>query len=224
MAERAGQVHRGPGAARRVRDRGRPAGAGPAAPQRPQLRERRPAADGRHDQGRRRGRLDGDHPDGQARPVAAEQQPAAADRRRSDHCRRQRRLVRTHPSNTTLVVQVADDDGLLWWLSDRSQAAAHFVKNYLWTHTAPAVDYAGQTITVQHSGLREIFAGQQSAQFFGVSSPTRTTRTYSRSPRSARYTRPARRSPNTAATTRAIGTFRSSSMRRAPCSLGRQAR
>ena len=74
-----------------------------------------------------------------------------------------------HPSNKTLVVQEADDDGLLWWLSDRSQAAADFVKNYLWTHTAPAVNYAGQTITVQHSGLREIFAGRQSAQFFGVS-------------------------------------------------------
>jgi len=74
-----------------------------------------------------------------------------------------------HPSNKTLVVQEADDDGLLWWLSDRSQAAADFVKNYLWTHTAPGVNYAGQTITVQHSGLQEIFAGQQSAQFFGVS-------------------------------------------------------
>ena len=46
---------------------------------------------------------------------------------------------------------------------------ANFVKNYLWTHTAPAVNYAGQTITVQHSGLREIFAGLQSAKFFGVS-------------------------------------------------------
>jgi Type I phosphodiesterase / nucleotide pyrophosphatase len=76
--------------------------------------------------------------------------------------------AKLHPSNKTLVVQEADDDGLLWWTSDRSQAATDFVKNYLWTHTAPAVNYAGQTITVQHSGLREIFAGQQSAQFFGV--------------------------------------------------------
>jgi arylsulfatase A-like enzyme len=74
-----------------------------------------------------------------------------------------------HPGNKTLAVQEADDDGLLWWLSDRSQAAADFVKTYLWTHTAPAVTYAGHTITVQHSGLREIFAGQQSANFFGVS-------------------------------------------------------
>ena len=74
-----------------------------------------------------------------------------------------------HPGNKTLVVQEADDDGLLWWLSDRSQAATDFVKNYLWTRTAPAVNYAGQTITVQHSGLREIFAGHQAANFFGVS-------------------------------------------------------
>jgi hypothetical protein len=73
-----------------------------------------------------------------------------------------------HPDNQTLVVQEADDDGLLWWLSDRSQAAADFVKNYLWTHSAPAVNYAGQTVTVQHSGLTQIFAGAQSAQFFGV--------------------------------------------------------
>jgi len=73
-----------------------------------------------------------------------------------------------HPGNPTLVAQVADDDGLLWWLSDRSQAAAQFVKDYLWTHTAPAVNYAGNTITVQHSGLRKIFAGHESADFFGV--------------------------------------------------------
>ena len=77
--------------------------------------------------------------------------------------------AKLHPGNKTLVVQEADDDGLLWWLSDRSQAATDFVKNYLWTHTAPAVNYAGQTITVQHSGLREIFAGHQAANFFGVS-------------------------------------------------------
>jgi hypothetical protein len=76
--------------------------------------------------------------------------------------------AKLHPSNKTLVVQEADDDGLLWWLSDRSQAATDFVKNYLWSHSAPAVNYAGQTITVQHSGLREIFAGHQAANFFGV--------------------------------------------------------
>jgi hypothetical protein len=74
-----------------------------------------------------------------------------------------------HPNNQTLVVQEADDDGLLWWLSDRSQAATEFVKDYLWSHTAQAVNYADQTVTVQHSGLSQIFAGQESAQYFGVS-------------------------------------------------------
>jgi hypothetical protein len=76
--------------------------------------------------------------------------------------------AKEHPSNPTLAVQEADDDGLLWWLSDRSQQATEFVKNYLWTHSAPAVNYAGQTVTVQHSGLKQIFAGQESAEFFGV--------------------------------------------------------
>jgi hypothetical protein len=73
-----------------------------------------------------------------------------------------------HPSNPTLVVQEADDDGLLWWLSDRSHEATDFVEDYLWSHTAPAVNYAGQTITVEHSGLQKIYAGEQSARFFGV--------------------------------------------------------
>jgi hypothetical protein len=74
----------------------------------------------------------------------------------------------THPANPTLIVQEADDDGLLWWLSDRSQQAADFAKKYLMSHSAPAVDFAGKTITVAHSGLRKVFAGRQSARFFGV--------------------------------------------------------
>jgi hypothetical protein len=53
--------------------------------------------------------------------------------------------------------------------------------------------------------------------------PTPTTRTCSGSPRSARSIRPAQRSPSTAAPTRVIGTFRSSSMRRAPSGLATQA-
>ncbi len=78
--------------------------------------------------------------------------------------------AKKHPSNPTLVVQQADDDGMLWWLSDRSQRATAFAKHYLWDHTAPAVNYAGQTVTVRHSGLRRILAGEQSAKFFGVAS------------------------------------------------------
>ena len=62
------------------------------------LRQRRPAANSRHDLGRPARPLN--HGEwrpsaGQAWPVAAEQHRAATGRRRSDHCRRQRRLGRT---------------------------------------------------------------------------------------------------------------------------------
>ena len=77
--------------------------------------------------------------------------------------------AKANPGNPPLVVQEADDDGLLWWLSDRSQAAADFVKQYLWNDTVPAVNYAGQTVLVPHAGLSQIFAGQDSAQYFDVS-------------------------------------------------------
>jgi Type I phosphodiesterase / nucleotide pyrophosphatase len=76
--------------------------------------------------------------------------------------------AKMHPGSPTLIVQEADDDGLLWWLSNRSQKATDFVKSYLWNHSAPAVNDAGQTITVLHSGLRKIDAGEESAKFFGV--------------------------------------------------------
>jgi hypothetical protein len=77
-----------------------------------------------------------------------------------------------HPGAGPLIVAGTDDD--LWqsYLSDRSQAAADFVANYLWNHTAEAVDYAHTggpaTVTVQHSGLAKIYAGQAAADFFGV--------------------------------------------------------
>ncbi|MBV9359740.1 MAG: alkaline phosphatase family protein, partial [Chloroflexi bacterium] len=44
----------------------------------------------------------------------------------------------SHPTNSTLIVAGTDDD--LWqsYLSDTSQTAADFVKNWLWTHDASA--------------------------------------------------------------------------------------
>jgi len=74
----------------------------------------------------------------------------------------------THPTNPTLIVAGTDDD--LWqsYLSDTSQAAADFVKDYLWNHDAQAQTVDGSTVTVPHSGLQQIYAGQESAQFFGV--------------------------------------------------------
>ena len=73
-----------------------------------------------------------------------------------------------HPSNPNLVIFSTDDDGMLLWLSDRSQTAANFVKQYLLTHSASGNDINGNPITVSSSGLTRVYAGGQSAKFFGV--------------------------------------------------------
>jgi hypothetical protein len=77
--------------------------------------------------------------------------------------------AKTHPSNTSLIVAGTDDD--LWqsYLSDNSQTAGDFVKNYLWNHTASGYDINKKPVTVQHSGLTRIWAGADAARFFGVS-------------------------------------------------------
>jgi hypothetical protein len=74
----------------------------------------------------------------------------------------------THPSNKRLIVAGTDDDVWQSYLSDKSQAAGNFVKNYLWNHTAKGYNVNLNPVTVQHSGLATIWAGAQSANFFGV--------------------------------------------------------
>jgi hypothetical protein len=73
-----------------------------------------------------------------------------------------------HPGAGNLIVFSTDDDGMLLWLSDRSQAAAGFVKNYLLTHSATGNDINGNPLTVQASGLKTVYAGAGSAALFGV--------------------------------------------------------
>jgi len=73
-----------------------------------------------------------------------------------------------HPGAGDLVIFSTDDDGMLLWLSDRSQTAADFVKNYLLTHSAAGNDINGNAVTVSASGLKAVYAGAASAAFFGV--------------------------------------------------------
>jgi hypothetical protein len=73
-----------------------------------------------------------------------------------------------HPGAASLVVFSTDDDGMLLWLSDRSQAAADFVKNYLLTHSAAGNNISGNPVTVSASGLTKVYAGAASAAYFGV--------------------------------------------------------
>ena len=74
---------------------------------------------------------------------------------------------------TPLIVAGTDDD--LWqsYLSVKTQGAADFVKDYLWSHPATAVLYNNDGVNrgteqAAHSGLAQIYAGQQAADFFGV--------------------------------------------------------
>jgi hypothetical protein len=73
-----------------------------------------------------------------------------------------------HPSAGDLVVFSTDDDGMLWWLSDRSQVAANFVKQYLLSHSAAGNNIHGSPVTVPASGLTKVYAGAASAAYFGV--------------------------------------------------------
>ena len=73
-----------------------------------------------------------------------------------------------NPGVGKLIIFSTDDDGMLLWLSDRSQVAADFVKAYLLSHTAAGNDISGNPITVSASGLSKVYAGGASAGYFGV--------------------------------------------------------
>ena len=74
----------------------------------------------------------------------------------------------SHPGAGDLIVAGTDDDAWQSYLSDTSQQAADFVKDYLWSHSATGVTYGGGTRTLAHSGLTKIYAGAASARYFGV--------------------------------------------------------
>ena len=74
----------------------------------------------------------------------------------------------THPKDPPLLAYGTDDDAFLQWLSNRSEKAADYVKDYLWTHAATGTTITGGSRTLLHSGLKTIYAGAAAAQYFGV--------------------------------------------------------
>jgi len=76
--------------------------------------------------------------------------------------------AKIHPRTAPLVANASDDDGILWWLSNRSQAAANFVKHYLLTHKSVAYNVHGKRLTVSASGLSAVYAGVGAAAYFHV--------------------------------------------------------
>jgi hypothetical protein len=72
-----------------------------------------------------------------------------------------------HP-NATLVAFAIDDDGMLMWLNDRSQAAADFAKARLLSYSGLGNDISGNPKAYAQSGLATIYPGAEAAAYFGV--------------------------------------------------------
>ena len=74
-----------------------------------------------------------------------------------------------HPGAGPLVLGGTDDDAIMWWLTDRSQAAADFAADWLMSNpatTGNTID--GSSRTLAHSGLRRVYAGAAAARYFHV--------------------------------------------------------
>ena len=69
----------------------------------------------------------------------------------------------THPS-ATLVALGVDDDGILLWLSDRSDAATDFAGQFLLNYSGVSVD--GKPF--KSAGLWQVYTGAAAAQLIGV--------------------------------------------------------
>lgn len=72
-----------------------------------------------------------------------------------------------HPASTApLVAQTTDDDAMMMWLNDRSQAAADFAKAYLLKQSGTGNDINGTPKAFTTSGLAKVYAGEDSAEYF----------------------------------------------------------
>ncbi len=73
-----------------------------------------------------------------------------------------------HPTNPALVNFSINDDGMLMWLNDRSDAATGFARNFLLNLSGTGNDINGNPKPYTASGLASIFAGRDAAAYFGV--------------------------------------------------------
>ena len=73
-----------------------------------------------------------------------------------------------HPGAGDLVALATDDDAVMMWLNDRSQAAADFAKKYLLSVSGTGTDINGNPKAFTDGGLTEVFAGEEARDYFGV--------------------------------------------------------
>ncbi|NMH99587.1 alkaline phosphatase family protein [Pseudonocardia sp. K10HN5] len=71
-----------------------------------------------------------------------------------------------HKGAGDLVAHSTDDDGMLLWLTDHSQAAADFARTYLLAQKGNGNDITGKPKPFTSSGLTQVYAGQGAAGFF----------------------------------------------------------
>lgn len=73
-----------------------------------------------------------------------------------------------HPTAGDLVAHAVDDDGMLLWLNDRSQAATEFAKQYLLTQNGTGTDINKAPKAFTNGGLSKVYAGEAAADYFHV--------------------------------------------------------
>ncbi|MFE3037272.1 alkaline phosphatase family protein [Streptomyces canus] len=73
-----------------------------------------------------------------------------------------------HPTAGDLVAHSVDDDAMLLWLTDRSQAATEFAKKYLLAQSGTGTDINVAPRTFTRSGLSKVYAGKAAAHYFHV--------------------------------------------------------
>lgn len=73
-----------------------------------------------------------------------------------------------HPTAGDLVAHAVDDDAMLLWLTDRSQAATEYAKRYLLAQSGTGTDINAAPRTFTRSGLGKVYAGKAAAHYFHV--------------------------------------------------------
>jgi hypothetical protein len=73
----------------------------------------------------------------------------------------------SHPSAAPLVAFGVDDDGMILWLNDRSDAATDYARQFLLNYNDSSA--SGDKKPVMSAGLWQVYTGKAAAQLIGVS-------------------------------------------------------
>jgi hypothetical protein len=71
-----------------------------------------------------------------------------------------------NPNATPLVALGVDDDGMLLWLNDRSDAATSYAKQFLMSYSDPTASVDNKPVT--SAGLYQVYTGADAARLIGV--------------------------------------------------------